>query len=211
MTEKGRPIDQLLFSNSHIEEEENTALEQYINDINFLLSPGNSTFTSLKSAISRWLIQFRIYGSYSEAYIFNEAYIRGYLLTKQKKEQIKNVAAWLRRTSFNVIRELKRKDARFLPIFANTLDSSLKSSSYTDESDLLIDQEMIYIRLAFQMLNEEEQEILNLKIADELSWKEIQKEFQLRGRSVKLGALRKQKQRALNKLRENYHSFSSPD
>ena len=179
-------------------------LQNYNDEIKLILSPNSSTYTSLFIFITRLLSQYRISGLFSPPYIINEAYLRGEDLIRRKGQKIRNCSPWLRRTCFNVISELSRKEAKYLPLLLEPAGQYGKS----DDHDFDLDQEMMCIKLAFQILDPADQELLNLKIVDGLSWKEIRKELGLRGINITETALRKRKERALKKLRDHYHRFN---
>ena len=186
-----------------------TELLRYNDEIEVLLSPGSPTYKSLFISVTRWLKQYRISGLYSPPYIINEAYLRGENSICKKGQKISNYLAWLRRTCFNIIREISRKEVKSLPLLIEPIEES--RGNYTDnhDRDFNLDREMMCVKLAFQILEPEDQELLNLKIVDGLSWKDIRKELSLRGMNFTESALRKRKERALKKLRDHYHRFNS--
>lgn len=185
-------------------------LLKYNDEIELILSSGSPTYTSLVTYVIRLLRQYNISGLFSPPYIINEAYLRGENLIRKKRQKISNYSAWLRRTCFNIIRELSRKEVKYLPLLAEPIQDSGKNDvNNVIDYDFDLDREMMCVKLAFQILEPDDQELLNLKIVDGLSWKEIRKELSIRGIHFTETALRKRKERALKKLRDNYHRFNS--
>ena len=193
-------------------EERASELLRFNHEVELILSPGSPTFTSLRNAVTRLLIQFGISRLFGEAYVINEAYLRGDRLIRTKGIPIRNTSAWLRKTCFNIIRELKRGESKYSSLSFEIADKARQSDLKNSGFNFDLEREMMHVKLAFQMLEREDQEILNLKIVDGLSWKEIHRELELRnsqGSKVTVAALRKRKERALKKLREHYHLTSS--
>ena len=179
-------------------------LRHYTDEVRSVLSSGNSSFITLKAFVSIRLKQFKLSGLFCEAYIINEAYLRGWDKILEEGVRIKNPIPWVRKTCFNIIRELSRKEAKYCSI-----ETDIFQEQESEDSDFNLTKEIMFIKLAYQMLDPREREILNLKIVDGLSWKEISKEMNLRGDRVGESALRKRKERALKKLRNLYHQFAS--
>ena len=211
MSDDGSSRDRVALSNNGKLDERITELLKYNDEIELILSPGSPTYTSLVVAVARWLKQYRISGLFSPSYVINEAYLRGENSIRKKGQKISSYLAWLRRTCFNIIRELSRKEVKCLPLLIEPAEECGTENVGDYDFDFNLDREMMRVKLAFQILEPEDQELLNLKIVDGLSWKEIRKEFSLRGMNFTESALRKRKERALKKLRNNYHSFNSLD
>ena len=192
-----------------LKEDEYTSIDhlsEFDLSIRTILDERSPTFTSLRSAISRWLKQFRLEKSFGEYYIINEAYIRGENAIRKKGIQIKNPSAWMRATCYNIIRELSRKESRYYSLLSDPID---ESQTNNPKDSFNLDQELMRVKLSFQMLDDEDQEILNLKVVQGLSWSEISEEMNLRGIQLTNSALRKRKERALKRLREHYHNFAA--
>lgn len=183
------------------------ALEHYNSEIQNLLAPGSPTFTSLHLSFSRWLRQYKLSALYSPSYVINEAYLRGQSAVN-KGIRIHNYVAWIRRTGFNVIRELYRIQLKFVSPDTEFVQPNNDEVIEEFNSDFDIDRELMRVKLAFQMLTPEDQEILNMKIVDGFSWEDIRREFNLRGLNLKTSTLRKRKERALIRLRDHYHRFT---
>jgi DNA-directed RNA polymerase specialized sigma24 family protein len=152
--------------------------------------------------VRRSLWQFHLAGNYSEACVLNEAYIRG-CEAIARGETIRSTGAWLRATVYNIIREYSRYHQKMEALEEPKLqDMVFPMPSEAMEDDLAT------LRLAFQMLSAKDQQLLNLKIAEGLSWKEVQEAIKLQGGGTYSEvSLRKRKERALIKLRKKFHSL----
>jgi DNA-directed RNA polymerase specialized sigma24 family protein len=156
--------------------------------------------------VRRSLWQFHLLGIYSEACILNEAYIRGCELIA-RGEIIRNPEAWLKQTAYNIIREWSRYERKSLPLEEHLLPD-LQDSVLPE----VLEDDLGTLRLAFQMLETKDQQLLNLKICNGLSWKEIQEMLQLQGQGhLTEASLRKRKERALARLRKKFHALKPPE
>jgi DNA-directed RNA polymerase specialized sigma24 family protein len=170
-----------------------------------LLTPGSSCAHSMLAFVSRSLAQFNLQDSYTPTWILNEAYIRR---VKQitTGETIVNPLAWVRATAYNIIREESRKNKRLVSLEENVIESHFNNNTIILEEE--IDENFERVKFAFNRLEPEEKQILNLKIIRGFSWKEIVQYLILEGREVPNEAtLRKRKERALKNLRQIYHSL----
>lgn len=166
-----------------------------------LLRPNNSNGIVLLAFLKRLLKQFRLNGCYTEMYIFNEAYVRAYKLIKQKGEAIKNPLTWLKKTGCNIIYELSRKQQTSVP-FEEANQVHLDFNPISDE---VLEANWEKVKAAFQQLSIEEQRLINLKIVQGLSWREICNIYHQEGQPYKEEALRKKKERIIKKLRQIYY------
>ncbi len=148
----------------------------------------------------RILIQFKQSRAYSEAYIINEAYIRGVKLIN-KGGVILNLYPWLRSTAYNIVRELSRGRNKFTELNEEVISTS-QDSLLSDED---IDDELLTIKLAYKLLTPEEQQLLHFKIVERYSWSQIRGIMESQGGKIPSeSALRKRKERALANLRRIY-------
>lgn len=169
-----------------------------------LLKKDSPKGRTLWVSVKRNLQQFNLTNSYTEACIINEVYLRA-VKAHEQGTKIDNLLAWSRKTSFNYVRELSRTQRRAQPI--DNVQLEAKPVPVTDE---MIDDDLSDIRTAFERLSSEEQKLLSLSVVEELSWKEIRKLLlQVGAEDRKEATLRKAKERALKRLRENYHSIKS--
>jgi DNA-directed RNA polymerase specialized sigma24 family protein len=136
----------------------------------------------------------------------NEAYIRGCQLI-DRGETIRNSSAWLRQTAYNIIREWSRYERKTIPLEEHLLEN-LQGAVAAE----VIEDDLSTLRLALQMLSAKDQQLLNLKIGEGFSWKQIQEAWQLQGYgNLTEASLRKRKERALIKLRKKFHALKPPD
>ncbi len=189
-------------------------LHQFNVEIESLLKQQNPRARSLIYFIKRELWQFNLDSIYTEVDILNEAYIRGVSLILKSGTAINNPLAWLRTTTWNIVRELSRSHQRYQRVAYDELLESqklrLELASMPSE-DSLISDEVVELNIqailsSFHELTSREQIIIQLKAMQGLSWKEVSQHL------VKLGeeeqteaALRKRGQRAMERLRQLYH------
>jgi DNA-directed RNA polymerase specialized sigma24 family protein len=160
---------------------------------------GDKLFGFLKFHLRNFGLQTR----YSEAYILNEAYIRSAGLI-DKGETIHNLSAWLKQTSYNIMRELNRQQWKTQP-FDDHLTDKYPNPVVPEE-----DEKSATLRKAFQKLDEKDQHLLELKVNQDLPWKQIQAILsQEWGENPSQSALRKRKERALLKLRRLFDMIQS--
>ncbi|MBV6621382.1 MAG: sigma-70 family RNA polymerase sigma factor [Rivularia sp. (in: Bacteria)] len=169
-----------------------------------LLFPGSSSAHSMLGFILRSLAQFNLSRSFTVTEILIEAYVRG-VKQIEKGEYIENPIPWIRSTSYNIIREYSRQRNRICQLEEERIEPPT-DCSLLDFKD--VNEDLERVLLAFEKLDEEEKEILKLKIIEKLKWKEIIQVLEERGiRCKNEAALRKRKERALKHLREIYHSL----
>ncbi len=188
-------------------------LRRFNTEIQFLLKPKNPRARSLHSFIRRTLRQFNLNDIYTEIDIFNEAYLRGVSLTKTGTA-INSPNAWMRKTAFNVIRELSRRCRREQSVVYNQLakidqvESEVASGLKEDSlvSDQVIETDIQAVLLSLQELDLKDSRIIQLRTIQELSWKEVSQHLVELGEEVQSeAALRKRGQRAMERLRQLYH------
>jgi RNA polymerase sigma factor (sigma-70 family) len=174
----------------------------FCNDYADFYNPRHPQGMAIGAYLRRTLRQFRLDRLYDEADILVEVYMRAHRLI-QGGVTIANPYAWTKRVAYNVIRELSRKEKRHK-------HESLEDYHFHDHPmvtplDVKTDSELL--QQAMRTLEPAEQRILELKIIEEYSWEEIQDILAQEGENVSVAALRKRKQRALEKLHQIYHSL----
>lgn len=175
-----------------------------------LQNPESSSGRLLYVFVSRELRRFHLDSNYREAFILNEAYIRA-IQRIATGEVIRIPSAWLRSTAFNIIRELSREHqnavSKSTPLEEDSPEAQQPTASPEDLED-----DFATLRIAFQMLAPRDQRLLNLKVVEEHSWREIREILKLEwGKDYTEAALRKRKERALIRLRKRYHAIKSPE
>ncbi len=158
---------------------------------------------SLFVFVKRTLIQYRLSQTYEVYDIFTEAYSRGVKLT-DAGQPIHVPIAWFRRTSLNIIREFRRQQDRLsIPRLDLTESSPLDALS-----DLVFQEDLIAIKLAYEQLDAENQLLLHERIVQGQSWRDVGKVLVARGASeLSEGALRQRGFKALRELRRCYEAI----
>ncbi|MDJ0719548.1 MAG: sigma-70 family RNA polymerase sigma factor [Prochloraceae cyanobacterium] len=168
----------------------------------------------LSRFIKRTIAQFNlknvdIYDVISEVYTRGEEKI-------SSGEYIRNPGAWIRVTSYNVIREISRKQKKEIPV-----SQLINEDSSDNDSSELIDRfcfenhqksnELDFNRLnqSLQLLDDKDRQILELKFFQNLSWKEVVNRLKSEGEIVKEATARKRGGRALERLRQAFLSVKS--
>lgn len=173
-----------------------------------LLNSGSASGVSILFLIERNLLRFNLHNSYSPPSILNEAYIRGIKLIEAGKK-INKPIPWVRATTYNIIRELSRKQRRSIEFKENIQplqDSVFKNNEGDDERT----EEFARMKLALDKLEPEERELLMLKIVENLSWKQITQHLNSQDKKDKNEmTLRKRKERVLKRLHRIYDDLES--
>ena len=173
-------------------------LQQFNTEICCLLQKQSPDGRSLFLFIKRSLRGFHLEGTHTEIEVFNEAYMRGVALTL-KGNTIRNPKAWIRKTAFNVIRELSREAQRCQPRDSDYIESSLVAEE-------IIELDIEAVLSALQELELSDRLLIELKTVQNLSWKEVGQTLVESGEKPQTeAALRKRGQRAMQRLRQIYH------
>lgn len=143
-----------------------------------ILNPKNTPACSILLSIQRWLVQFNLIGQYEAYEILSEAFLRGFNYC-QTKGAIERPHPWLKRTAYNIIRELSRDQRRQVPMDPQLMSNFLTDE--TDESDQLAAQAesarqmQILSEVLDQVKREksEDYQLLELLYFKGLSWAEI--------------------------------------
>ena len=132
-----------------------------------------------------------------------------YFIAKKKiinGEKVKNLEAWLRSIAFNVIRDFRKKETRIenqiLKLIENGHCCDEASSKSTFENEYIDPAKRKALAQVWDSLSENDKDILNLRILQDLSWKEIGEIH-----NIYTSTARKRGQRALDRLRENFFSI----
>jgi DNA-directed RNA polymerase specialized sigma24 family protein len=174
-------------------------------DFKELLDLKSSTGRLMFAFVRRELKAFHLDKLYREAYVLNEAYVRA-IATISKGIIIRDSSAWLRGTMFRIVRELSREHQKTVSLEENLLEN--RSIVSPEE----LQNELARLIWAFQFLPPKDQELLHMKVVENLSWQEIREAWRMKGHGDYLEAtLRKRKERALIRLRKKYHALSLSD
>ena len=151
--------------------------DNFCKDFAELLNPNHPSAVSLAYYIRRNLRQFKLF-SITEFDVLTEVFLRAYkLVILGCGVVIRYPAAWVRRTAFNYIRELRREQKQLIPLEIDIAYESLKR--------------------ALQEFDPNEQRLLPLKLIDSLVNGDTIL-FVLVGEGKTVDAFGKQKERALN-------------
>lgn len=177
---------------------------EFNNEFLSLISPQSSTGRMFYVFVRNLLRSYRLNDSYCEAYVLNEAYVRG-IQYIEKGGDIYNLSAWLKATSHNIIRELSRQLRKL-----DSLDDSMLESLPSEMTEGFREDDLSTLKLAFQMLDSKEQKLINLRVVEGRSWKDIRDILRVDGEGDHTEqTLRKRKERIMVKLRNQFHAINS--
>jgi len=149
------------------------------------------------------LKQFHLLGIYEPDEVLNEAVLR-LIKALHKGNTIPIPEAWIKRTGFNIMREMSRKQK------CENLDESVVASGEDISLNLIKQEESERVHDAVQKLSPENQQLINLRFFLGLSWSQIAQHLNQNGNKVAVDTLRKRGERAIkelkaiNELREVY-------
>lgn len=167
-------------------------------EIALLLEPKNPQARSLLAFTRRTLYQYQLNGRFSEIDIFIRAYLRGIeQMLAPSGQPIKKPKAWIRATIHNIIREESRACRKFIPLDDDYPDEEAFADSSRIEFCLKA------VVLAYQRLDHDNRKLIELRFFQGRSWKGVHEK--IGEHNLEMSALRKRGQRALEKLRQEYH------
>ncbi|NET85886.1 MAG: sigma-70 family RNA polymerase sigma factor [Moorea sp. SIO1F2] len=158
------------------------------------------SYAALFNGIKSKLRQFNL--PHDQMYdVIHETYLRGIKLL-ESGEEIKNPRAWIRETSFNVIREMSRKQKKEPSWDSNLIEhqkaleasNSLNSANY-DDKDLRL------LELALKKLEPKDNKLIVLRHIEGLSWQQVVNHLASNGEVVTEASARQRGKRALKRLR----------
>lgn len=177
-------------------------LKQLLEEAGELLGSNSSSGRILYAFVRRNLSVFHLNDDFSEAAILNEALIRA-VSAALRGTVIRDLSAWLRTTAYNIIREKARDRRKFVSL--ETQSEQVEQIQCQPED---IEEDLSFIQAAFGLLDPRDQRLLSLKIVQGLSWQEIHDIFNAEGYGhCSIATLRKQKERALVRLRKKFHAL----
>lgn len=180
-----------------------------------LLEADTAEFRSLLAFIQYSLSRYNLTSYYSPSDVISEAYIRGIRLISTGKV-ISNPLAWIKRISFNIIRELSRKQSKDNKAIERAAADLTVDKIEVDKTNK-IDDNLESVKEALDLLSPLDQRIITLRAVEGLSWSEIAKRLGSEGlidlqTDLKMaGRLRKRGSRAMQRLREMYHTVKPLD
>jgi RNA polymerase sigma factor (sigma-70 family) len=171
-------------------------------EFQLLTATNSSKGSSMLFFIYQMLRQFNI-NDVDASDILLEVYLRGRRAIESGKT-IQNIAAWARKTAYNIIVLSQRRDKNTpKPLCIEEISPYIEPTS----EDLNSDFEAIEV--ALQQLKPIDQTIIRLRFLEGLSWQEIAERLGESETIISQAALRKRAQRALNRLRSNFHSVNN--
>lgn len=159
--------------------------------------------------VRRTLIQFHLHSDIEESDIIIEAYLRTIKSIKSGLS-INNLSAYLTRVCYNIIREYSREQKKSEELCNSLAKNHLDLINSDLQISGLDEEKIIILKEALKRLSSEELRLLQLRIVEELSWKEINKYYTLLKDIQCLddtSKIRKRGQRALKRLRGIYLSI----
>lgn len=189
------------------------ATQKFNHNVQLLLKPNNPHARSLLSFIQRTIRQFDLPSHITEIDVFVEAYLRGVAHTQQTQEYIRQPKAWMRRVAYNIVREIKRDSLRHSTVtFDGIFDRNLLSSHtlYASSKEDDIATAIKSVLQALEVLSPNDRKLVQLKIVEGLTWKEIQVQLAADGEGhIPKATLLRRGQLALEHLRRAYKTFNS--
>jgi len=174
----------------------------FCTEVKVLLEPGNPCGLALGAFLKRELRKAGLNG-YSEQEVLGEAVLRGFNLVVGGGVEIVHPRAWIRKTAYHYIQELRRQQQRFV-----SLDYDRPEPNKLPMLDqLALKTDLAILNRAFKALDPEEQRLLQLTIFEGLRCPDVKRLFETESKLVSESALRKQKERAIKHLRQLYHSL----
>ncbi len=160
--------------------------------------------------IKRSLRQFKLDGQLQESDVLLDTYLR-----VRKKiesgESIQNMPAYLNRVAFNIIREKSKKQKKSEDLHIRLINDGYGHPDTTSRTDNSDSYQITILLKALEELTSEDLELIQLRIVEGLSWKQISDYINSfkdneNKKKVYASTLRKRGERALKSLREAYFS-----
>jgi RNA polymerase sigma factor (sigma-70 family) len=183
------------------------AVQQFNEAIYVLLKANTAHSKSLLAYIRRTLWQYNLDKRFSATDIFIEAYVRGVqFLLRSEEQTIKKPSAWMRMTVLNIVREKSRETKRSVPL---TWEIESTTTPPDGPDNPVNEGCFLAVIQAFNNLNHEERKIIQLRYFENMKWDEVREKIGDLGLTTP--TLRKRGQRALERLREEYHKIKPVD
>ena len=135
--------------------------------------------------------------------VVSEVYLRGTKLITSG-EDIKNPGAWIRVTSYNVIREMSRKQKKE-QANSELVELQVSPDNYEDNNEV----ELNILKTSLQHLSEKDRQILELRFFKNLSWRQVVTYLASTGEILTEASARQRGKRALKRLKKAFLSFKS--
>ena len=178
-----------------------------------ILGQGNAYAYSVIATVRRHLYNFHIEHLFEPHEILFEAYLRGKEV-QRKGETIRNPHAWLKSTTFNIIREKSRKARQQAYIVFEEIEHRVSSAT----GDMLDGLDLNHqIQLLYKALGEFSKEdhytarLLKWRTIEQLSWNEISARLVAMGETLPSNVvLRQRVSRAKKRIRHILHGLGLP-
>lgn len=187
-------------------------IQRFERQVKCLLQPHDLQGRALFGFIRLKLHQFSLSEKYSDGEIFHEAYLRS-IAAIQAGTDVQIPVAWLRRTAYNVIREFARKHQRqptqewdqWSEMYQSRIEGRCACNPQSELSLLELEEEVRSLRQVLSQLSLAERRLIWLRYTHNLSWRAIA-DYLIRQGELDTSevTLRKQGQRAIDKLRKLY-------
>jgi DNA-directed RNA polymerase specialized sigma24 family protein len=170
-------------------------------------NPKTPTGIAIYAFTRRELKRFDLIGSVSEVEILSEVFTRAHDKILEDSYKITHPASWIKSAAKRCIQEVSREKKR--SISWNELDS-LPSLANEEDSDVYRYDESLILQEVLAQLTPEELLSLELKVVQGKKWQDIRSIRREKGYEDKEeGALRKQKERSLKTLRNEFERIKS--
>jgi RNA polymerase sigma factor (sigma-70 family) len=184
-----------------------TSAIQAVLNPHYLTGEERTSYAGLKNYIKRTLQQFNLQNRELDD-VLNEVYIRGIKYIELGQE-IEKPRAWIRKTCFNVIREISRRQRRNQPTDPRSIESQIEKQQFSNNwalEDKEVDVDLL--KLSLEQLNPKDHQLLVLREVEDLSWKEVVEHLAAQGIIVNEATARQRGKRALERLRQIYGALS---
>ncbi|NEO15504.1 MULTISPECIES: sigma-70 family RNA polymerase sigma factor [unclassified Moorena] len=158
-------------------------------------------YAALFNGIKSKLHQFNL-PHYQMYDVIHETYLRGIKLLDSGQE-IENPRAWIRATSFNVIREMSRKQKKEQSWDSNLIERQLAPEASNSLSSANSDDENLkLLELALQKLEPQDSQLIVLRHIEGLSWQQVVSHLASKGEYITEASARQRGNRSLKRLRK---------
>ncbi|NEQ14159.1 MAG: sigma-70 family RNA polymerase sigma factor, partial [Moorea sp. SIO3E2] len=174
----------------------------------FLKTNESRSYAALFNGINKKLRQFNL-PDVQIYEVINETYVRG-IKRLDSGQDIKNPRAWIRATSFNVIREMSRKRKKEQLWDSNLIEHQIAlEDSHSLSSANSEDENLKLLELALQKLEPKDNKLIVLRHIEGLSWQQVVSHLASNGEVVTEASARQRGKRALKRLRNIFFELKA--
>ncbi len=190
----------------------NAKIEKHLEELDrliiSLLSPGSIAPFKPLLWINYHLKQRNLHDIFDAKEILSEAYLRT-RKSIENGEKIDDYIAWLRHTCFLIVlekrTELSREKVRIERIAKTSLSAEIQPDQEAEPA-FSNDQNKSILKQALTYLTPQENQLINSRFVNGLSWTDIQNNTD---ETASLAALRKRGQRAFGRLKDAFYSIKN--